>query len=90
MKMLLMSLESWKNGIPESDRFKHFFEKYVTFMEATMAGFHGKTPQYWVSYAYLINMYLILYCAMKMNDTQLYVYVLYRISLIFFSTNHQN
>lgn len=35
-------------------------------------------------------MYLILHRAMKMNDTQLLSYVLYQISSIFFSTNHQN
>ena len=39
-------------------------------MEETMAGSHGKTAQFWVNYAYLIDMYLILHRTIKMNDTQ--------------------
>ena len=38
-------------------------------MQEAMAGFHGKTPQYLINYAYLMGIYLILFCAMKMNDT---------------------
>ena len=84
LKILLMS------DYPGSDRFKHLFEKYVTYMEKTMAGSHGKTTQFWINYAYLMDMYLILPHAMKMNDTQLFAYVLFKISSILFSTNHQN
>ena len=39
-------LEGWKNGDPESDRFKHLYEKYVTCMVETMAGSHGKTTNF--------------------------------------------
>ena len=39
-------------------------------MEETMAGSHGKTAQFWINYAYLIDMYLILHCTIKMNDAQ--------------------
>ena len=35
-----------------------------------MAGSHGKTAQFWINYAYLIDMYLILHRTIKMNDTQ--------------------
>ena len=31
---------------PESDRIKHLLEKYVTYMEETMAGSHGKKAQF--------------------------------------------
>ena len=54
-----------------------------------MAQSHGKTTQFWVNYAYLMEMYLILQCSMKMNVKQLFASVLYQISSIFFSTNHQ-
>ena len=43
-----------------------------------MAGSHGKTAQ------------LCLLDANLPIDAQLFVYVLYQIGLIFFSTNHQN
>ena len=36
-------LEGWKNGDPESNLFKRLFEKYVTYMEETMAESYGKT-----------------------------------------------
>ena len=49
-----------------------------------------KKAQFWINFAYLMDMYLIFHLAMKMNDTQLLAYVLYQISSIFFSTNHQN
>ena len=65
-------LESWKNGELESDRFKHLFEKCVTYMEETMVGSNGKTADFWINYAYLMDMYLDLHRAMKMNDTQLF------------------
>ena len=42
---------------PESDRFKHLIEKYVTCMEETMAGYHGKTAQFWINCIYLMDMY---------------------------------
>ena len=84
LKILLTS------DYPESDRFKHLVEKYVTYMEKTMGWIPWKTTQFWINYAYLTDMYLILPHAMKMNDTQLFAYVLFKISSIFFSTNHQN
>ena len=65
-------------------------EKYVTYMEETMAGSHGKTAQFWINYAYLMDLYLIFHRAMKMNDTQLFAYVLCKISSIFCSKNYQN
>ena len=59
-------LENWENGDPESDCFKHLFEKYATYMEE-----------------------IILHRDMKINDTQLFAYVLYQISSLFFSKNRQ-
>ena len=49
-------LESWKNVGSEVDRFKHLFERYVTYMEKTMASSHGKTAQFWINYAYVMDM----------------------------------
>ena len=49
-------LESWKNVGPEVDRFKHLFERYVTYMEETMASSHGKTAQFWINYVYVMDM----------------------------------
>ena len=59
-----------------------YVKKYVTNMKETMAGSHGKTAQLCIYYAYLMKMYLILHRAMKMNNTQLFAYVLYRIGSI--------
>ena len=55
-----------------------------------MAKSHRKTAQFWINYAYLLDMYLILDCAMKANDKQLFAYVLYQVCAlsIFLSTNH--
>ena len=53
-----------------------------------MAKSHRKTAQFWINYAYLLDMYLILDCAIKTNDKQLFTYVLYQISSMFLSTNH--
>ena len=90
MIFIRILLESWKSRDPKSDRFKHLFEKYVTYMEETMAQSHGKTTQFWINYAFLMDMQLILHCAMKTNDTQLFASSLYQINSLFFSTNHQN
>ena len=37
-----------------------------------MVGSNGKTADFWINYAYLMDMYLDLHRAMKMNDTQLF------------------
>ena len=59
-------------------------------MGETMAKSHRKTAQFWINYAYLLDMYLILDCAMKTDDKQLFAYVLYQICAlsVFLSTNH--
>ena len=83
-------IDGWKNEDLESDRFKNLFEKYFTYMEETMAGSHEKKAKFWINFACLMDMYLIFHHSVKMNDTQLFVYVLYQISSIFFSANHQD
>ena len=37
-----------------------------------------------------MDMCVILYLAMKMNDIQLFAYVFYQINSVFFSINYQN
>ena len=54
-----------------------------------MAGSHGKTAGFWINYTYLMDMYLMLHCAMKMNDIQLFACALSD-QFNFFSINHHN
>ena len=49
---LLMSKRARKTVIQKL-RFKHLFEKYVTYMEETTDTSNGKTTQCWINYAYL-------------------------------------
>ena len=53
-----------------------------------MAGEHGKAAKIWVIYIYYVNSYVMLHCAMKTNDFTLFVYALFQLSSIYFSTNH--
>ena len=73
---LLMSKRARKTVIQKL-RFKHLFEKYVTYMEETTDTSNGKTTECWINYAYLTDIYLILNRARKMNDTQLFASLFY-------------
>ena len=87
---MVNELDSWINSDIEIDRLKHLVEKYVTYMEEIVTESHGKTVQFWINHAYLMDMCVILYLAMKMNDIQLFAYVFYQINSVFFSINYPN
>ena len=86
---MLNELDSWISSDIKIDRLKHLVEKYVTYMKEIMTESHGKTVQFWTNHAYLMDMCIILYLAMKMNDMQLFTYALYQINSVFSSINYQ-
>ena len=63
---------------------------YHQYCDETSSGVRGKTAQYWMTYCTLVAHYLVLNCAMRSNNVQLFVSALFQISSLFFSTNHPN
>ena len=64
--------------------------KYHLYMEKTRSGELGKTAQFWMQYCRIIELYLVLHRAIKINDIELYAFSLYQLTSIFFMTNHSN
>ena len=52
-------LESWKTVIQKVIVSNTNLQKYVTCLEEAVAKSHRKTVQFWINYAYLLDMYLI-------------------------------
>lgn len=64
--------------------------EYHQYCEETCSGKLGKTAQFWMLYCRMIDIYLLLNYAMKINDVNLFAYALHKLSSIFFVTNHVN
>ncbi|XP_077271891.1 uncharacterized protein LOC143902660 [Temnothorax americanus] len=69
---------------------RQLIEQYLTFKEETLAGLHGKTPQYYTIYVNLIDHYLTFNRSIHTGDFELMKYVLPKINNIFFPFNHIN
>ena len=69
---------------------KSFIDNYEEFQQQTLSGQHGKTARHWMIYIYYHKLYLLLHHAMKINDVELFGYVLLQICPILFMTNHHD
>ena len=73
-----------------TENIKHTIAKYEFYVNDTLAGKRGKTAQFWMQYATIIDLSNILHRAIKQNDPDLFAYALFELSPIFFMTNHVN
>ena len=91
---LLKQLEEMNTGFDKKERptkaMTELAQSYQQYMEGTLIGNHGKTGQFWMQYCKLVELYLTLHRAVKLNDVDLYAYSLFELSGIFFMVNHMN
>ena len=87
---LLYWIYSGNERSEQSLALKEMTKQYVAYCNDSLNGLHGKTAQFWMQYCHLVELYLILHRAVKINDINLHRYVLFEISALFFSTNHVN
>ena len=64
--------------------------KYQRFTDDTVPGKLGKTAQFWIIYCKIMELYLTMHRAVKINNIELYAYSLFQLTSLFFSTNHSN
>ena len=60
-------------------------KKYHKYAGKTSTGDHG---EFWMSYCKLVELYLIMYRAVKINETDLYAYSSFELAGLFFIANH--
>ena len=61
--------------------------QYQKHVDDTFAGKRGKTAQFWLTYCRFIDHFLLIHRSIKTNDIDLFKYVLFEISGIFFVVN---
>lgn len=64
--------------------------KYQNFFDETLQGKHGKTPEIFLKYTRLVECYLILDYSIRIGNLDLFLYVLPKITNVFFAMNHHN
>ena len=74
----------------QSSVLKDTNKRYAAFCNEKLDGKRGKTAQYWMQYCQLVELYLLMNRAVKINYVDLYCYVLFELTALFFSTNHVN
>lgn len=81
-----------KNEDPQitNENLKKLFEKYEQYKSETLLGRHGKTPQIYLMYTRLVEYYLQLEYSIRTGDFNFFIYILPKITNIFFSMNHHN
>ena len=88
---VLTQLEEWNNLDDEepTSPLITLATKYQRFSGDTLSGKLGKTAQFWIIYCKIMELYLTMHRAVKINSIELYAYSLFQLtSLLFFSTNH--
>ncbi|KYQ59961.1 hypothetical protein ALC60_00998 [Trachymyrmex zeteki] len=69
---------------------ENLFDKYDDYKQKTLHGKHGKTPQFYLMYAQLIEYFFILNMSIRTGDFKLFKFILPKIANIFFIFNQQN
>lgn len=64
--------------------------KYQKYVDETLEGAHGKTPEIFLKYTRLVEYYMILDDSIRIGNLDLSLYVLPKITNVFFSMNHHN
>ena len=90
--LIMTELTKWndKDSKKPSASLLNFVKKNHKYTEKTLTGDSGKTGQFWMSYCKLVELYLLMHRAVKINDTNLYAYSLFEITGLFFTVNHSN
>lgn len=74
----------------KSGAFKGLMNDYEKFREETRSGKHGGTAQLWFLYISLMEWFLLMKRAVKINDTELFTYGLKTTILVFFASHEPN
>ncbi|XP_011171576.3 uncharacterized protein LOC105204222 [Solenopsis invicta] len=69
---------------------ENLFDEYDDYKQKTLQGEHGKTPQFYLMYAQLIEYFFILNMSIRKGDFELFKFILPKIANIFFIFNQQN
>lgn len=69
---------------------KQLLVDFKNFHEEVLSGVHGKTPQFYAIYIDLIKHFFMLERSIRLNDLDLYIYILKKICGFFFAVNHYN
>lgn len=67
-----------------------FLAEYNLFCNATRTGEHGATAQFWFMYIDYVLLYMKMSRAVRLNDVNLFRYILPFMTNLFFITNHSN
>ena len=82
--------ERFKNPLISNHEVKELFKMYEQFQIKTLSGDLGKTAQFYSIFIQLVNYYLIHDTSVRKADFALLLYILPKISNIFFASNQQN
>lgn len=74
----------------ENEKLEKLLNEYNIYLQQTLNGEFGKTPQFYVMYINLIHYYLTLSRSICLGDFELFKYVLPKMTNLFFICNQQN
>ena len=78
------------NKVLRNAEIKWLLGKYEEYVEDTMNGVHGCTAQYFMIYVKLIGRHVVLQASVRRQNYDMYLYILPRITNLFFAFNQQN
>ena len=81
--------ETVKNALTNKS-VTEFLDAYEQFENEICSGIRGKTAQYWLQYVNLVRNLELMHFAVKRNEFQIYAYLLFDMSKLFFAYNGQN
>ena len=86
----MTELTGWSDNYDKksSASLLNVLKKYHKCAGKTSAGDHGEAAQFWMSYCKLVELYLIMYRAVKVNETDLSAYSIFELAGLFFIVNH--
>ena len=77
-------------AIETSADYLDIMEKYTEYTGHTLDGKHGNTAKFWMIYVKLVHTFLQFSRACRMNDLELFIYVLGEMCPIFFAAHRPN
>lgn len=90
MKSDIENIAISKEKIELSSELENLFEHYEAYYEETLTGKHGKTAQFYLIYIQLIKYYFIFSRSIREGDYYLYMYIIPKLTNIFFALNQPN
>lgn len=86
----MTELTGWSDNYDKksSASLLNVLKKYHKCAGKTSAGDHGEAAQFWMSYCKLVELYLIMYRVVKVNETDLSAYSIFELVGLFFIVNH--